>query len=38
VFGLRAHRGGAMRFGLECAGGAVMLQHDLVFLFYFLAE
>ena len=36
--GLRALRCGAMRLRLENSGGAVMLQHDLVFLLYFFTK
>jgi len=38
VAGLGALGGGAVELGLESASGAVVLQHDLVFLLYFLAE
>jgi hypothetical protein len=34
MLGVGALRGGAMRFGLVCPGAAIMLQHDLVFLFH----
>ena len=38
VLGLRALRRGAMRFRLQRSGAAIVLQHDLVFLFHLFAE